>query len=106
MSGGGGSGGGGPDTAIDCASFVATTEVLSPDPAVVNTTKKNTVGTLQLGSAVSRPVQVVLPGNAILGSVSPPGVAKLKQCIADGFKYKATVVAISGGAVRVEIRPK
>ena len=104
--GGGGGGGGGTAGETDCAKFFRTTNVLSPDRQVLATTKVDDVGRLELGDAANHPVQVVLKGKHILGTVSPLGVGRLKECLARGVPFSARITAIRGGTVTVDIRPK
>lgn len=106
MSGsGGGGGGGGGDGVSDCASFHKTTNVISPDPAVLKSAKKGTVGKVRIGSSARQPVEVVLPGDKLLGTIGGADITRLKKCLEDGFKFSATITEIRGGAVTVDVRP-
>jgi hypothetical protein len=102
-SGGGGGGGGGGEGVTDCAKFHKTTNVISPDPAVLKTVKKDAVGKLRVGKGAREPVEVVF-NKQVLGTIGGDRITSLKQCLEEGYEYSATITEIRGGAVTVDIR--
>lgn len=109
--GGGGGGGGGDvggDGVIDCANlFIRSTTLASPDAAVLRTLR---VGNeLDLRADEPRgPLLAVTrtrpPRTA--GSITSARLARLLQCIADGYHYVAIVLRVEGGICDVEVRPR
>lgn len=99
--GGGGGGGGAPDP---CVSYSAKTILASPKAAVVGTLKVGDKLDVELSPGQKPPVLVKTKTNQAAGAVAPRGLAELVKCLKAGNKYKATVTAINGGAVTVEIK--
>lgn len=106
MSGSGGSGyGGGFGQGVDsCESLVIHTQLSSPVAQVV--------GQLQVDDVLavrSRPgqgvtlVEAVFQGQ-VAGGIAAPQIHRLMQCLTDGYKYQATVTAISGGQVKIRVQ--
>ena len=52
------------------------------------------------------PVVAVTGGGQVAGSITHPSLAKLIECMQQGFKYVAIVVEVDGGACHVEVRPE
>lgn len=102
-SGGGGSFGSGGSTG-DC-NIVVTVPLNSPKPAVVAGIKVNDVLDVDLDPSQST-VVAKTKGGATAGSLTPPQLADLIDCLKKGKKYKATVLKVKNGLVEVEIRPK
>lgn len=100
----GSSGGHGPiiDTA-PCESLKLSVQLVSPQPAVVTTLQVNEVLLVDLVSMKGQYViQVVKNGEAVGGLPSGES-ASLRNCIKQGHKYKATVLSVSQGQVKVFI---
>jgi hypothetical protein len=102
--GGGGSGGGGLGD-VDCGAFVRQLDVISIDTKVLRELTVGTTGLLELGAAPARPVLVKFKAG-ILGSLSFPGVSKLKDCIEAGFEYRVTLQEKGKVNAVVDVRPK
>lgn len=109
MSGSGGSGGGGgsfggPDT-ITCDRLVINTQLSSPKPDVVAQLDKGVELDISLESLPGTTVVVAKFNGAVAGGLASPETARLRQCIAQGTDYSATVIDITGGQVRVRVHP-
>lgn len=106
MSGSGGGGGGGsfdppPD---NCAALVFDTQLSSPKQAVVANIQVGdelSVATQTVGGTT---VVVVLHNGQVAGGLASPLVLRLRECIASGTQYTATVTAVNGGQVRVRVK--
>jgi hypothetical protein len=103
-SGGGGGGGGGVSDYDDCAKIHRTTNVVSPSPSVLEDINEGDMGKLRLGSGAKHPIEVVMTGNKVLGTIVGEGVTHIKKCLEEGSKFSVKVTRIKGGAVTVEIR--
>ena len=106
MSGsGGGGGGGGFDSPPDnCAALVFDTQLSSPKQAVVATIQvgdEMLVATQTVGGTT---VVVVLHNGQVAGGLASPLVQRLRECMASGTQYAATVTAVNGGQVRVRVK--
>ena len=106
MSGSGGSGGGGvfdpPPT--DCRMLTFTTQLSSPKASVVKWLKENDV--LDIATQVVGMVTVVvaLRSGEVAGGLASPLVQKLRECIEAGIGFKAQVLSVDRGQVRVRVR--
>jgi hypothetical protein len=111
MSGGGG-GGYGPSRASDDCDIVERTPLNSVQATAAAHVVVGTRLDVEVVQQNGRPVLVAkfppnVHGGAIVGSLTPPSLADLLQCIAKGRFYVAEVVEIQPGAlIRVEIRPR
>lgn len=107
MSGGGGGGYGPSRSSDDCAIVEQTALNSVQAPA-----SQLTVGTRLEVDAVQQNNRTVLVarlvnGGAIVGSLTPPSLADLLDCISKGRVYVADVISIQLPAlIRVEIRPR
>lgn len=106
MSGsGGGGGGGGFDSPPDsCAALVFDTQLSSPKQAVVTAIQVGDellVATQTVGGTT---VVVVLHKGQVAGGLASPLVQRLRECIASGTQYIATVTAKNDGQVRVRVK--
>ena len=99
MSGsGGGSFGGqfGQDAfELSCEKLTITTQLSSPDPAVLIIRQRNHNG-LSLTEAV-------FGGNQVAGGIASPQIQRMRECIALGTTYVARVISINGGQVMVKV---
>ncbi|WP_125911843.1 hypothetical protein [Kiloniella majae] len=104
MSGSGSSGnfgsGGSGGHRIDCGNYSFETHINSPVLGEVN--KLNLGDTLQVDLSVMNSIEVVRilnKGNVVGGIVGQ--AHNLKQCLDQGYNFKATVRSISGAAVKI-----
>lgn len=110
MSGPGGSTpprGGNGDGGVDCDALVVDTTLNSPEPAVVKTLKKGSKLAVELGrSPKGREILLAQTKDGrVAGSLTPPRVLDIMNCLKTGHSYIAEVSADpSGGDCRVRIR--
>ena len=105
MSGSSGSSGGigFSSGASSCDSLVITTQLNSPKPAVVERIAVGDeldVRTMQVGSTTT---VVAMFGGDLAGGIASPDLQRLRECIADGTHYVATVIGKSDGQVTVRV---
>lgn len=105
MSGSSGSSGGiGYSTGADsCESLVITTQLNSPKPAVVEKIcvgDKLDVVTVQMGATTA---VVAMHGGDLAGGLASPDLQKLRECLAGGTYYVATVIGKNDGQVTVRV---
>ncbi|MFY9512885.1 MAG: hypothetical protein WAQ05_18115 [Rubrivivax sp.] len=103
-SGGGGGGGGfdpGPD---DCASLVFDTQLSSPKAAVVAGIQVGDELLVATQAAGGTTVVVVLHGGQVAGGLASPLIQRLRECMAGGTQFVATVTSMNGGQVRVRVK--
>jgi len=104
MSGGGGGGGGGESSSTPCETLRFDAQLTSPQPAVVQSLKNGEVLAVDVANMKGQlVVQVRKKSGQIAGGLTGPDASRLRQCIEQGHMYKATVLTINGGQVRVRI---
>ena len=104
MSGsGGGGGGGGPDTYSQCDSLRFDAQLTSPQPLVVATLNVGEVLDIAVATMKGQVVVQVLKGGQLAGGLTGPDATRLRNCMDDGHQYKATVLSVNGGQVRVRV---
>lgn len=105
MSGGGGGGGtSSGDSVSPCETLRFDAQLTSPQPAVVQNLKQGEVLTVAVATMKGQlVVQVRKKSGQIAGGLTGPDATRLRQCIELGHEYKATVLTINGGQVRVRI---
>ncbi len=106
MSGSGGGGGGGfLDEVIACERLVFETDIRSPAPAVVGQIQVGDVLDVQLRPGPPQTIVLVFNGQDVGGIVSPKA-GRLRECLAGGTRYTATVIGKTGASViKVRIAP-
>jgi hypothetical protein len=107
MTGSSGSGyGGGFDGGRSaCDTLVIETQISSPKVDVVKHLIKGVVLTVGLAQVGGVTAVVLVHQGQVAGGVADPSVQRLRECIAQGTQYAATVRAINGGLVTVRIAP-
>jgi len=102
----GGGGGGGGDSSTDCGSLIVETTLNSPVSAVVSLLKKDDRLTVEIQVGASGINSLVAKrGGQIAGSLTPPSLITILNCIQGGFQYVAIVLNdVTGGVVRVRIQ--
>jgi hypothetical protein len=100
-----GSGGGGFESPSDnCDELEFDTQLSSPKQAVIASIKVGddlAVGTQVMGGTT---VVVALHNGQVAGGLASPNVRRLRECIADGTQYIATVTEKDDGQIRVRIK--
>jgi|ERR1700733_9375080 len=105
-SGGAGDAGGGGDSSTDCGLLIVETTLNSPVSAVVASLKKGNRLTveIQVGAGGANSL-VAKHSGQIAGSLTPPSLITILNCIQSGFQYVAVVLNdVTGGVVRVRIQ--
>lgn len=98
--GGGGDGGGGSQ---GCETLRFEAQLTSPQPAVVGTLRLGDVLDLAVVDMNGQVVVHVLKGGQVAGGLTGPDATRLRGCIQDGHDFKATVLTVNGGQVRVRV---
>jgi hypothetical protein len=105
--GGTGGTGGEGEPSQDCGSLVVETTLNSPVANVVSSLKKGerlTVAVQVSASGVNSLIAKKSSGE-IAGSLTPPSLITILNCIQDGFQYVAIILnEPSGGIVRVRVQ--
>lgn len=90
----------------DCANIFEETVLNSPNPSVISKLKPEDMLELNVQRTGKSLVLVALRGADIAGTITSTLLAKIIDCIDNGFEYIAIVKTIRGGACTVQIRPK
>ncbi len=98
--GGGGGGGGGQ---VTCETLIVRTALNSPTPEVLPQLREGAVLSIEVRG---RSLVAVTASGEIAGSITSTMMAKILECIKQGYSYVALVKKISGGHCDVEIRPR
>lgn len=107
MSGSGGSSySSGFEPADTCDSLFIETQLSSPKEDVVDKINVGDILDVTVQQVGATMVVVVLHQGAIAGGIAAPQVQRLRECIAQGTIYDATVINKNDGQVRVRIKPK
>lgn len=97
----GNGGGGGQET--PCESVRFDSQLTSPQPPVVATLNVGDVlDVVLVNMSGQRVIQVLKNGN-IAGGLAGLDAYRLRTCIDDGHVYRATVLSVNGGQVRVRV---
>jgi hypothetical protein len=95
----------GETTLADCGSIQFETDLASPQPTVVATLIVGAMLDVQLDTTGARVVvAAVTASGATAGSIATRA-AQLIRCIRAGYSYRAEVLEINGGVVRVRLAP-
>lgn len=104
MSGSGGGGGGGGDPLpSSCETLKFDAQLVSPQPAVVASLKIGDVLEVALAVLKGQTVVQVLKNRQAVGGLTGPDANRLRNCIEDGHDFKAAVLSVNGGQVRVRV---
>lgn len=105
MSGSSGGGGGGvstDDEVIGCDVLRFETQIASPNPLVVPTLKVGDELLVSIASATkTQEIQVITAGGQLVGGILAVKVQRMRECMLESHTYKATVLSVNGGQVRV-----
>lgn len=102
-SGGGGGGGGYDPGPSPCETLKFDAQLVSTQPPVVATLKPGEVLDVATATLKGQTVVQVLKSGQVVGGLTGLDANRLRQCIEDGHDYKATVLTVNGGQVRVRI---
>lgn len=101
--GGGGSGGGGDPTPSSCETLRFDAQLTSPQAPVLATLNVGDVMDVVLSSLKGVTIVQVLHAGNVAGGLTGPDASRLRACIEQGHSYRATVLSINGGQVRVHV---
>jgi ribosomal protein S1 len=94
-----------PDVSpLPCAKLNVKTTLNSPVPKVLSTLKKDDVLDVSL-QGKKGPLVAVTAGGDVAGSITSSQLAKLIECIQDGYTFVAVVLRVDKGMCEVEVRP-
>lgn len=102
-SGGGGGGGGVPVDNTPCDQIDFESQVTSPKSNVVKGLAIDIVLDVVLEPLNGVVVVQVKSKGALVGGLTGPDVRRMRKCLEEGYKFKATVLSINGGQVRVRV---
>ncbi len=105
MSGSGGGGGGsGFEPIVDCGNISFNTDINSPQEHAMEGLEAQD----RLDVVLSNNTVVVVrqDTNDVVGSVNWSSIARLIECLRDGFEYVAVVRAVQDGLIKVHISAK
>lgn len=94
-----------PDASPDCSTLTFDTELASPQPGVVAQLGVGAVLDIALDTSGRHPAIVAQREAVSAGAIIGAHLEALHSCLQRGFNFKADVIAIDGGDVRVTIRP-
>lgn len=105
MSGSGGStsGFGFSTGSSSCESLVITTQLNSPKPVVVEQINVGDVLNVVIKQMGSTAAVVALYHGELAGGLASPDLQKLRECLASGTPYVATVIGKNDGQVTVRV---
>jgi hypothetical protein len=96
-------GGGGSEGIPNPCMFTEVTILSSPNSALISTLNVGSILEVEFQETAFRVVATV--GGQPAGSITSARLADIIECIRNGQRYRARVIAISGGAVTVEVYP-
>lgn len=79
------------------------THIINPKP---NLTNQLVMGDVLIVALDSNLVTIQNNQGQIIGTIAPPNIDKLIDCINQGNFYNATITEINGGYIRVQVTPK
>jgi len=103
MSGSGAGGVGYEDDEIDCEKLVFDTQISSPKEDVVSKLEEGDVLEVRLENIDTTMVVVVRHNGKIAGGLASPALKRLRECMVQGTIYKALVLQVDDGQVRVRV---
>lgn len=103
MSGKGGSYQGPSTPTTSCASLQFDTQLASPKAQVVAQLSIDDILDVDYTQSDNQQVVSALWDGSVAGSIVDPHLSQLRNCMSDGEKYRARVLHISGGQVRLRV---
>ena len=105
MSGSSGGGGGFvTDEAIACDVLRFETQIASPNPVLVPALKIGDELIVIIASASkTQEIQVLTANGNVVGGLLSVKVQRMRECMLENHSYKATILSVSGGQVRVVV---
>lgn len=104
MSGSSGGGSGSwSDPPSNCATLVVDTQLSSPKQSVIVGIAVGDVLDVATQDVNGTTTVVVLRMGQVAGGLASPQAPRLRECIAEGYQYQATVTDVQGGQIRVRV---
>lgn len=103
MSGGSGGGGGGGSDFVPCEMLKFDAQLTSPQPAVVQTMTAGDVLDVNIVSLNGQQVLQALKNGQAAGGLIGADASRLRECILSGHAFRAVVLSVNGGQVRVHV---
>lgn len=104
----GSSGGGGSwvtDEEIACELLRFNAQIVSPNHEVVSTLSVGDILDIAIvTSSSTQEIQVRTASGALVGGVLANKVQRLRECMLESHSYKATVLSVNSGQVRVAVQ--
>lgn len=94
-----------PDDGISCSRLRFSTQIATPQPAMIPTIQQGDVLDVQIVRIGAAQAVAVLKNGQVVGGLAGGLVNKLRECLLGGKPFKATVTSINGGQVNVDIEP-
>ena len=104
-SGGGGGGVGGVYDDVPCGRVRFEAQITSPQAAVVAMISPGEVLDVVTASLHNVLVVLVIIIGQVAGGLAGPYSCRLRNCMEQGYSYRAAVVSVLGGQVRVRVEP-
>lgn len=102
-SSGGGSGGGGGYDDAPCERVRFEAQITSPQAPVVATISVGDVLDVIIATMQNVLVVQVLKNGQVAGGLAGPDASRLRNCMEQGYSYRAVVLSVLGGQVRVRV---
>lgn len=97
--------GGGFESPVDnCAALVIDTQLSSPKDEIVSQLSEGLMLDVVVDEQAGRVIVVALYQGQIAGGLASPQVQRLRECIQQGTQYRATILSIRDGQVRVRVK--
>jgi len=102
-SGGGFGGGEGDPEPSSCETLRFDAQLTSPQQAVVAILQPGDVLDIVVASMKGQTIVQVLKSGQLAGSLTGPDAIQLRTCIDQGHIYRATVLSVNSGQIRVRV---
>ena len=103
MSGSSSGGGGGGDDFVPCEMLKFDAQLTSPQPAVVQTIVAGDVLDVSIVALNGQQVLQALKNGQAAGGLIGTDASRLRACIIAGHAFRAVVLSVNGGQVRVHV---
>lgn len=95
--------GGRPENSNPCLEINFQTQLSSPKPDVVSKLKIGNTLNIELITINTQVVVAAIFNEEIAGGIASPQISSIRECIQIGVKYRAKVISIREGLVRIEV---
>ena len=95
--------GGRPEDTNPCLEIHFQTQLSSPKPDVISKLKKGDTLNIELRTIHTQVVVAAIFDEEIAGGIASPQISSIRECIQRGTKYRAKVISIHEGLVRIDV---